>query len=337
MALKNSGLKKGDHIAVNGYTCYAVYDAVTAAGLVPHYVDIAKGELNFSAKQLEAAAKVNKKLKGVIIQNTLGTPVDMKAIEKVVNKRKMYLLEDLAHCIGMKYADGREAGTVADAALSFSQDKVVDAVSGGAYIYRSGEFDEKIKSLSYRRFLKDYYYIWNTMFIRSGYIWGGGKIYAYFMTKLRLMPRPMDGEAEKVRKPDVWHATLAQKQFNDLNTTTAHRNEIADFYAHHLPDKIKLKHYKNANYLRYPILVDDPAGLIAHLKKSGIFVSDTWYDAPISPKRHLADTDYEDGMCPNAEDVASRMVNLPTHINVDEMDAEKITAKVNEWLSKQDK
>ncbi len=336
LALQNSPLKKGDHVAINGYTCFAVYDAVNAAGMVPVYIDVAKDSLNHDVAGLKKALKADKKIKALIIQNTFGFPVDIKEIEDVAHKKNLHLIEDLAHSIGTVYHDGREAGTVADAALSFSQDKVVDAVSGGAYVYRGKEQEFKTKRLAYTKFLKDYYYIWNTQFIRSGYIWGGGKMYNYLLRKLKWLPKPMDGRAENVRRPDTWHMTLALKQFKDLKKSLAHRKSIASIYRHNLPDKVLMPHDKNATYLRFPILVDDPAGLKAYLQKASIYVSDTWYDAPISPARCMKDTNYKDGECPRAEKLAAHMVNLPTHINVDEMQAERITAKVNEWLSKQD-
>ena len=34
-------------VAINGYTCFAVYDAVVRAGHEPVYVDVKKGTLNF--------------------------------------------------------------------------------------------------------------------------------------------------------------------------------------------------------------------------------------------------------------------------------------------------
>ena len=40
---------------VNGFTCYAVYEAIKAAGLTPVWVDISKEDLNFDLSMLEGA------------------------------------------------------------------------------------------------------------------------------------------------------------------------------------------------------------------------------------------------------------------------------------------
>ena len=55
-------LKKGDHVAVNAFTCYAVVEAVKYAGLKPVFIDLEKAENgdllpNYSAKSLATAAK----------------------------------------------------------------------------------------------------------------------------------------------------------------------------------------------------------------------------------------------------------------------------------------
>lgn len=165
----------GDAVMVNGFTCYAVYEAVRAAGLTPVWVDINKEDLNFDMSTISAAwerwekqreanggednrggtknnrenvesnrgeAKNNRgdsvgEIKGIIVQNTLGNPVDMSTIEKFAKKHKLLIIEDLAHCVGVMYPDGREAGTVGVAtALSFGKDKRIDATSGGAVIMR---------------------------------------------------------------------------------------------------------------------------------------------------------------------------------------------------------
>ncbi|MBI3088721.1 MAG: DegT/DnrJ/EryC1/StrS family aminotransferase [Candidatus Colwellbacteria bacterium] len=67
--------------------------------------------------------------------------------------------------------------------------------------------------------------------------------------------------------------------------------------------------------------------------KNKVFVSDVWYDAPISPHKYLHLTNYQQGQCPLAEKIASRILNLPTHINVSEKEADRITELINQWSS----
>ena len=131
--------QRGDGIIVNGFTCFAVVEAVRAAGCVPIYADISRENLNFNTDTLKKV--INSRAKGIIVQNTLGNPVDIKAIEKFAKEHDLLIIEDLAHCAGIKYPDGREAGTVGVAtALSFGKDKSVDTTSGGAVVLRDATF-----------------------------------------------------------------------------------------------------------------------------------------------------------------------------------------------------
>ena len=56
LALK-AYFEPGDAVIVNGFTCYAVYEAVKAAGLVPVWADISSGDLNYNATTLTAALR----------------------------------------------------------------------------------------------------------------------------------------------------------------------------------------------------------------------------------------------------------------------------------------
>ena len=135
LALKD--LPKTSFVAINGFTCFAVYGAIKKAGMQVEYLDIEKGDLNFSAKTLDQKLRNNPKIKAVIIQNTLGYPCDIENISKICKEKKIILIEDLAHSIGARYENGEEAGMIGDfVVLSFSQDKMIDSVSGGALIER---------------------------------------------------------------------------------------------------------------------------------------------------------------------------------------------------------
>ena len=111
-----------------------------------------------------------------------------------------------------------------------------------------------------------------------------------------------------------------------------HRQKIAEIYRQSLPSSVQFDHVDGSIYLRFPIRVNDPAGLISYLKQYGIYLADRWYDAPVAPARSLKLTNYQKGQCPVAERVASQMVNLPTHVNINEEQARILTEKVTQWL-----
>lgn len=335
LILSNLDLPRGSYVAVNGYTCYAVYQAIEAAGLHPYYLDISKNDLNFNSHALEAAFKQPPYITAVMIQNTLGIACDIEAIQKICKQNKAILIEDLAHSIGLIYPNGQEAGTVGLAtALSFSQDKMIDAVSGGAALFNSKAQDlNVVEKASARHLLLTRLYPWSTLFIRKTFDAIIGRATLKASRLLRLLPGPMSGAASPAHVLPAWHSQLALNAYQHLYDTIIHRQRIAAIYRDHLPANIQFKHHDSAVYLRFPIQVDEPIKLIEFLKGHHIYLSDRWYDAPIAPKRFLDKTDYKPGDCPNAEYISDRMVNLPTHINVSEAQAHKIVEKVNQWLA----
>ena len=50
-------LPENSKVLITGYTCFAVYQAVIDAGHEPVFVDIAEGEMNYSADTLKKSAK----------------------------------------------------------------------------------------------------------------------------------------------------------------------------------------------------------------------------------------------------------------------------------------
>ena len=329
-----SAARTGSFVAVNGYTCYAVYQAIVAAGLKPYYLDIERDELNFTAKTLGAALKKEPGITAVVIQNTLGMTCEIQQIRKLCTAHGAFLLEDLAHSIGLRYAHGKEAGTVGDgAALSFSQDKMIDAVSGGAAVM-AGLKIEQVPAARWHRFTTRLY-PYASLVIRATTSMMIGKFLLRALKSLRMLPGPMSGQALPVRMLPAWHSAAALAAYSRLSKTIAHRQKIAAIYRRILPASVQLKHTEEAVYLRFPLLVENPRGLIAHLKQMHVYIGDRWYDAPIAPMALMTGTDYVSGDCPNAEYVAARMVNLPTHLNIHETQAEDLARKVAQWLKSQ--
>lgn len=333
LALKILDLPKESLVAINGFTCFAVYKAVEKAGCKPICLDLEEenSDLNFTPVTLEKALRENKNIKAVVIQNTLGYPCDIDEILKVCEKNNLILIEDLAHCIGTKYTNGKEAGTVGDfVILSFSQDKVIDAVSGGALIIKNKQYNntaiQQFNNVNNYQQLKDKLYSLFTLKIRKSYDLGLGKALHFILKKLSLLSKPMQENLYDFYSLPNWYCNLALIEFGKLVQQLNHRRKIAKIYAKNLNKKILNQNITDkislsAN-LRFPIFVENRGELIKFLRKSKIFVSDIWYD-DVAPE------------CPNAVEISKKILNLPTHINVSEKDALKITERINVWLKSQ--
>jgi perosamine synthetase len=337
LALKTLNLPEGSCVAINGFTCYAVYKAINEAGLTPICLDLENknSDLNFSAEILQKTLEQNINIKAVVIQNTLGSPCDVEKIAKICAEKNIILIEDLAHCVGTKYNNGkeagspREAGTVGDlVALSFSQDKVIDSVSGGALVIRNKKYikKEKIQFEKPKNQTKDKLYSLLTYKIRFFYNFGLGKLLHFIFKSLNLLSKPMTGGLYEIYSLPNWYCNLALFEFRKLNEQLNHRKEIARIYAKYLNKKILnsniVKHISNSTNLRFSIFVENRGDLIKFLKKGGIFASDIWYSS-VAPE------------CPNAVEISKRILNLPTHINITKKSALKISERINVWLKSQ--
>lgn len=177
--------------------------------------------------------------------------------------------------------------------------------------------------------MKDRFYPLLTYLIRNTYSYGLGKIIHFALKKTNILSDPMSHGG------GILNTELILYQFENLVNTLNHRKVIASMYAKFISPKILspklVSQISYSTNLRFPIFVKKREGLIKYLAESQIFVSDIWYDSPISPKKYLPQTDYS-GQCPNAELASEEILNLPTHINITEKDAEKISVLVNQWL-----
>jgi len=326
LGLKSLNLPSESFVAINGFTCFAVYEAIKKAGLNVEYLDIEKGELNFSAAELEKVLKNNPKIKVVIIQNTLGYPCDIEQISKICQENEIILIEDLAHSVGTRYASRLEAGTVGDTVvLSFSQDKMIDGISGGALIQKNGT-TLLLEDVPIKKQLTDRLYPKFTYLIRKTYSFGIGKIFHYLLKNLKLLSSPSD-QLSNLHKLPAWHCNMTKLALMSHKDNIDHRRKIAQTYAQNLNPKIispKITNLINlSSNLRFPIFVNNRDSLIKNLKKFGVYVSDIWYDTPIHP------------LCPNAKLASEEILNLPTHINVSISDAQNISQLINQWLKLQ--
>ncbi|OGH19982.1 MAG: hypothetical protein A3D74_03750 [Candidatus Levybacteria bacterium RIFCSPHIGHO2_02_FULL_37_13] len=323
LAIEILKLPKDSFVAINGFTCYAVYKAINNEGYETELLDLPRSsDLNFSAETLEQSLKRNPKIKVVIIQNTLGYPCDIEKIAKICKENNLILIEDLAHSVRTVYENGKEAGTIGDfVVLSFSQDKIIDAISGGALIIRKNKYQNHLasqgKTLQGRQQTIDRLYPLFTFKIRKSYPFGIGKFIHLLLKSFNLLSKPMNESFYTKYDLPNWYCSLVLHAFDNLEENLNHRKKIVGIYNNMLEPKISYP-----STLRYCIFVENRKSLIKSLKDKGVYVSDVWYDSV-------------DDNIKNAKVAANTILNLPTHKNVSEDDAIKIAEQINIWLKSQ--
>lgn len=297
LALK-SYFEPGDKIIVNGFTCFAVIEAVKKAGMTPIFADIEPKTLNFDVESLEKLMgdPVSHGARGIIVQNTLGNPVDMAAIEKFAKKHELLIVEDLAHSAGVKYPDGREAGTVGVATvLSFGKDKSINAISGGAAVLRAArkhsmEAPVKVPHLS--DYLRAKFYPLLTAMCRGlNHIHLGGGLMRLLL-KIHFVERTADSKLDFGRRMAKFEAKMALNELREMKK----RGEIREF-----------------------LFVSKREEVLKKLREAGYYFDSFWYEKPVAPERYYKEVQFPEEKCPVATKAAKRIINLPKYYSDEDL------------------
>ena len=310
LALK-AYFEPGDAVIVNGFTCYAVYEAIKAAHLTPVWADISSEDLNYNATTL-GRLEISKNVKGIIVQNSLGNPVDVATVEKFAKKHNLTIIEDLAHSAGVKYPDGREAGTVgAAAAFSFGKDKAIDTISGGAVVLRYPH-KNVIKAPSKLPKISDtlrarFYPLFGAVAQSLSYIHLSGA-WMRALVKIHWVEKSADNTLDLDRKIAKFEAKLALRQFKALKKS-------------------------GEKPLREFCLVRDRKEVLKKLQKSGYYFGGVWYEKPVSPERYYKKVHFPENECPVAVEVAEKIINYPTFYSKKDLKkAHEIVAEYREEI-----
>lgn len=282
----------GAEVIINGFTCYAVLQAVKKAGCTPVYADIDEKTLNFSVKTLEDAVKRHPAAKALIVQNTLGITVNITEIQKFAKEHNLKIIEDLAHCAGFKYLNGKNVGSVgAVAALSFGKGKSLDAISGGALVVN----DQALPDFHFQNrrpkpsdTLRARFY---PLLASIGRAFSRIHLEKYWygpLIRLHFIERAVDAKLDFTRRPAHWQAKRILDQFQDIDI-------------------------KGAKPIRTHRFVKNRPAVIEKLDENGFNFREIWYDVPISPVRYYKKLHFKEQDCPVATAVAKKIVNLPTY------------------------
>ena len=101
-------LTRGDEVIVPAVSWSTTYFPLQPYGLKVKFVDIDRDTLNIDLQKLEAA--ITEKTKVILAVNLLGNPNDFDAIQALIGKRKISLLEDNCESLGATIR-GKQAGT----------------------------------------------------------------------------------------------------------------------------------------------------------------------------------------------------------------------------------
>lgn len=340
------GVKKGDEIITQAFTCIAVPEAIIAMGAKPIYVDIRFNNVNMDVNDLQK--KISSKTRAIIVQHTYGIPADMDDIVKIAEEKNIPIIEDCCHTLMSTYK-GNIVGTFGVGSFySFEWGKPVIIGIGGSAIINNNSLREKLK-LDYNNYklpsrfsqlrLMLQYIVHNILYRPSSY-WFGRFLY-HKMTSLGIAEgsyNPIQEENSKSQdfslKMSNYHKKLLEREIKKVENLTSHSKWIASQYRNRIKSNV-VCHLKVSNnckviFARYPLITNNKQRLLEKAQESNIEIAD-WYSTPIHPIKSNKWTliNYKKGSCPNAEMMCTKIVTLPTNKKVTRSDINNIVNFLN--------
>jgi len=349
--LEALGIKEGDEVLLQGFTCNSAVNPILKRGTKPVFVDI-DDTLNLNPEDLKR--KITSRSKAVMVQHNFGCPAKIEEIYKIAKENNLFLIEDCAHSLGAKFK-GKFCGTFGDAAFfSFGRDKIISSIFGGMAVTNDQKIGERLKKIQekldcpsnfwiFQQLLHPILMNWKIMPAYALHPFLGRVVLGVFH-QLSVLSKAVYKKEKKGKIPSQFPkrfpnalAVLALNQFRKLDRFNAHRRKIANFYekklnGFNLP-LAKPQEGIEPTFMRFPVLFRKTTnGILKEARKKKIYLDDGWRKSVIvPPDTDIGKMKYIRGTCPRAEKIVNSIINLPTHINISEKDAQKIIDFLNTY------
>ena len=346
--LKSIGIKKNDQVILNSFTCLAVPFGVLSSGAKPVYLDINESSLNFNLKSLKK--KINKNVKAVVVQHTLGKSADIINIKKFLKKKNIILIEDCSLAIGSKLKN-KNLGSYGDASIfSMELSKTISSGWGGNLLVNKRSLEKKVRKnyLLLNRdnnissFLK-HIQIFLSILCLSRYLYFFGKyFYAFFYKFSIFKPSSLPEEKNAIFRDDIFER-LGRFQIILAITQWKNFDKIIFKCVENYNKIFNCLKYLNINILpvrspneylvsnRISFLVNNRKKFINYFQKNNVAVG-KWFDGPLSPNPNSTLFNYNKNEFKLAGKISKKIVNLPCNNSLSDSDCEYIVFLLNKYF-----
>ena len=304
IALMALGLQPGDEVITPTFTFIATAEVVALLGLTPVVVDVDWDTMNISVEAVKKA--ITPKTKAIVPVHLFGQCADMEALKTIAKEHNLYIVEDACQAIGSIYtfSDGthKQAATMGDiGCTSFFPSKNLGCYGDGGAIFTNDDaLAAKMRAIANHGMVVRYYH--DTVGVNS-----------------RL---------------DSIQAAVLDAKLPHLDEYIAARQAAAAYYDNafmgnpHIlvPARTgKSTHVFHQYTLR---LVDvDREALRTALAEAGVPAM-IYYPVPLHMQKAYQDARYKSGDFPIAEQLATCVLSLPMHTELDEEQLKYITEQV---------
>ncbi len=331
-------IEDGDEVLLQAPTHIVVANAIRYAGARPVYVDCLLDNYNMDIGQAER--RVTRRTKVLILQHTFGIPVDLDAALQLAWRYGLAVIEDCVHALGTTY-DGRQVGSFGQAAFfSTEETKTISSTMGGMVVTNDSVLADRVRAFQDTCICPSilttahcvlkfalYYLLMDPHMHRFA------RMVYEVIGRRHPLPRPTTPDELRGMRPPRYErclsnaqAAIALQQLRRLKSNLAHRRAVAEAYAARLADfgvaPPRVPAGAQPAYVRYPVRVKNRDEALRQAAPHALL--GTWFTSVLEEAVTPACGGYEAGSCPQAEEAAVHLVNLPTHPRVTLQDVDHI-------------
>ncbi|WP_343337977.1 UDP-4-amino-4,6-dideoxy-N-acetyl-beta-L-altrosamine transaminase [Terrisporobacter petrolearius] len=314
-----AGIKEGDEVITTPMTFAASANCVLYCGGKPVFADINPFTYNIDPKEIEK--KITSKTKAIIPVDFTGQAVDLDEIKKIADKYNLLIIEDAAHAIGTKYK-GKKVGNISDMTeFSFHPVKTITTGEGGVITTNSKELYDKLVLFRTHGITREKEFLvrkeegpWYYEQIDLGYNYRITDIQcALGISQLNKLDKFIERRKELVK--------MYNEELSKIDGIIIQKEEDFSDTARHLYIiKIELEKFKVRRKEIFEALQGENIGVNVHY-------------LPIYLQPYYKKLGYEEGLCPNAEDLYNKMITLPLHANMSDKDLQDVVLAVSKVLN----
>ena len=310
IAMMAEGIGRGDAVFLPAFTYTATAEVPLVLGAVPVFVDVDPATFQIDPAHLatrvaEVRAAGKLRPRAVVGVDLFGQPADWPALRAVAQADDLFTLDDCAQSFGATLA-GRKLGREADAtAVSFFPSKPLGGYGdGGALLTDSAERAALYRSL---------------------------RTHGEGTTRYEVLRTGMNGRL------DTLQAAVLLAKLDVFDAELAERERVARIYDRRLGNLLTIPARvpdSASAWAVYAVLLPDGARrdrLQASLREAGV-PSAIYYPRALHHQPAYAGS-HDGSALPVSEDLATRIMALPIHPDLSDVDAEQVCDAVAAALS----
>jgi UDP-2-acetamido-2-deoxy-ribo-hexuluronate aminotransferase len=309
IALMALDLPNDAEVIVPTFNYVATAEVIALLGYKPVFVEVDEKTYTISPSDVEK--KITAKTKVIIPVHLYGQCADIDSIMEIANKHNLYVIEDNAQAIGAEYSSEKtpkaKAGTIGHiGTTSFFPSKNLGCYGDGGAIYTNNdELASTLKMIANHGQKKKYHYD------RRGV---NSRLDTLQAAILRVKLQKLDHYIESRNKAAAYYDNaFANSEF----VTIPFRNTNSTHVFHQYTLRLK-KGNRDA--------------LKEFLQNKGV-PSMIYYPVPIHLNKAYAYLGHTQGSFPLSEKMASEVISLPMHTELEQEQQDYIISAVNEYFN----